>query len=93
MLPIPDNRRIFNAVVWCFAGICLLILVTSCAPIATAEPVIATPSQAPTIAVTTAAAPIATPTLTPTPTDKPNKCRLDKGGRRIADCIRKGVKP
>jgi hypothetical protein len=65
---------------------------TSCTPMPTAQPVTVTASQAPTIAATVTQ--WVTPTLTPTPTYQPNKCRLHKGGNRIADCFRiKGVKP
>jgi hypothetical protein len=70
----------------------IVAALSSCTPIPTAQPVTVTPSQAASAIVTPALpTPTLTPTLTPTPTDKPNKCR--PGGRRIADCIRKGINP
>jgi hypothetical protein len=66
----------------------IVAALTSCTPMPTAQPATPTPSEATTAIVPTSGQ---TPTLTPTPTSKPNKCRI--GGRRIADCIRKGINP
>jgi hypothetical protein len=97
MLPIPDNRKIFNLCLWVFAGFAILVILTSCSPYhptPTATPTL-TPSKAYQITAT-ADQPPATPTPTPTLTVRANKCRLNKDGARIADCFRlltKGVKP
>jgi hypothetical protein len=71
----------------------IVAALTSCTPMPTAQPTepwFSTPSEA-TTAIFPTSGKTPTPTLTPTPTDKPNKCRI--GGRRIADCIRKGINP
>jgi hypothetical protein len=92
MTDIPFNRRAFAWVLWIFAGLCLLVILSSCTPMPTAQPVTVTPSASEAITAT-AAQPTATLTPTPTATNKPNKCRLEKTGRGIADCIRKGMNP
>jgi hypothetical protein len=93
MATIETNRRLFSWVLWAFVGLCLLVLLTSCGPLdPTAQPAATgTPSATGTIVPTVTNLVTLSPTLTPTPTDKPNKCRI--GGRRIADCIRKGMNP
>ena len=83
------NRRLFSWVLWIFVGLVLLVLLTSCSPISTITPAVTETPSATAVPVTTVTG-TPSPTLTPTPTDKPNKCRLDKGGNRIADCYKKG---
>lgn len=73
----------------------IVAILASCTPMPTATP---TPSgQTITATVSTQALTLATPSLTPSPTptyQQPvNKCRLEKTGRRIADCYKKGINP
>lgn len=76
MTDIPFNRRLFNIVIWIFAGLCLLVILTSCSgwdPYAALE---AQPS--PTAAAPAATRPAAVTTVTPSPIPLP-VCTVSTG--------------
>lgn len=71
MITRPDERRPIDIAFWIFAGLCLLVILTSCSPYTAAPP------KGPTPGGTAVTVPPMAATVTATRTPRPDTCKVN----------------